>query len=861
MRHQGEKTIRLRLAVLGAGLEERPGVSMKRSQMLETRKRRKRSARVEHSHAGGNPRFDSVISALIPRSWREGIFYGAWSTSEFVKWGYFAVALHVQVLVGIFYPSFAHRISGSIGGFALEFGTSIVIAAAFAYIMIGGHQSMHALEAAKTFNLERTVQETIGARLVEKRPDGTVRFRTGSLGFWTELARMFFAAPTGKYPTTIREGLNFRLNGTPALNVSAAGPRFDLYMAYIFGISGLALFGISIGLGRGSTPEVMAYLTPKILALGVIAFLGRHQDANALYRFREKRKTEARLAAQVAAGTLVMDTGRAEIDKRAKSNYERLVGEVRNFAVYGGDDPRFKGAAVYLPEGAHNAIQGGKHTEYVDAEGNKGNTSPDLVAQEKWIILFPKETEDVAERGFFGTLRVLPSLQNQVVAEILSREGVSGGGRENEGGCSFNGYGGGDEAAIKLLMDAAAKAGVEQGYRYGENMFLGIDNAADSDDMFDAEAHLYTWQGQKMSGDELADRYIELFYQWGNQLAFEDPFAAPRTQWQFWQKLTEALGDRMIIIGDDSLVTNPSIAYDAIKQGICNAGLVKLNQVGTFSQAWMYMEVFHSANKDTVISHRSTQPDTIPDPLEVTATLAASYRPRGRVVLAKLGGVFLANRAGLYYQMQKSAEDWRTGASITPGVGPDVTITSILAYPSTLGAGKYGLMSSMRLSNGIEIVSPIPGGLSRGENETRLVGPEEGIPIVNEVVEKLGLVGKPLGAVGNVFEIERMIMAMDIERAKRAGVLPEFSEAEWDKYEEEAGFKRMVGGDVTLTLGQLLIKAVALRDGLPPWLVYRQHGLRLNEQIGLSFDNYPEARKLFYEPIFTGGVGEGAFNV
>lgn len=818
--------------------------------------------RVERSYANGNPRFDSMVSFVIPRSWREGIFYGSWSTSEFVKWGYFAVALHVQVLVGIFYPTFASRISGSIGGFALEFGTSILIAAAFAYIMIGGHQSMHALEAAKTYNLERTVQETIGAKFVEKRPDGTVKLRMGTVGFWVELAKMFFVAPTGKYPTTIREGLNFRLNGTPALNVSAAGPRFDLYMAYIFGIAGLALFGISIGLGRNSTPEVMAYLTPKILALGVIAYLGRHQDANALYRYREKRKIEAKLAAQAAAGTMPVDAGRDEIGKRAKSNYERLVGEVRNFAVYGGDDSRYKDMAVYLPEGAHNAIQGGKHTEYIDAEGNKGNTSPDLVAQEKWIVLFPKTGEDVpvADRGFFGTLKVLPKLQTQVVAEILTREGVSGGGRENEGGCSFNGYGGGDEAAIALLMEAAAKAGVDEGYNYGDNMFLGIDNAADSDDMFDSDAHLYTWQGQKMSGDELVDRYVDLFYKWGHQLVFEDPFAAPRTQWQFWQKLTERLGDRMLIIGDDVIVTNPSIAYDALKEGVCNAGLVKLNQVGSFSQAWMYMEIFHSAGKNTVISHRSTQPDTVPDPLEVTATLAASYQPKGRVVLAKLGGVFLANRAGLYYYMQKGAEDWRTGASITAGIGPDVKIDSILAYPSTLGAGKYGLTSAMRLSNGIEIISPIPGGLSRGENETRLVGPEEGIGIVANVVEKLGLIGKPIGTIGNVFEIERMMMAMDIEEARRKGILPDYSESAWDAYEEEAGFKRVLGGDVTLTLGQLLIKAVALRDGLPPWLVYRQHGMRLNEQIKMSFDNYPEARKLFYEPIFTGKVGDGAFH-
>jgi hypothetical protein len=169
-------------------------------------------------------------------------------------------------------------------------------------------------------------------------------------------------------------------------------------------------------------------------------------------------------------------------------------------------------------------------------------------------------------------------------------------------------------------------------------------------------------------------------------------------------------------------------------------------------------------------------------------------------------------------------------------------------------------MASMRLSNGVEVVSPIPGGMSRGESETILMGPEEGIPILGEVVEKLGLLGLPLGAIGNVFEIERMIMAMDIEKARDKGILQAYSEAEWDSHEEEASFKRMVGGDVTLALGQLLIKAVALRDGLPPWLVYRNFGLDLNERIKLSYDNYPEARKLFYEPIFTGKVGEGAFN-
>ena len=802
-----------------------------------------------------------LLEAFMPRSWRVGPYLASWSTSEFVKWGYFAVALHVQVLTSLFYPEIAKSMSGSILGFIVEFGGSVLLGIAFAYFMLGGHHMLHVLEAARTYNLERTLQETIGARLVEKKADGSVRFRTNTGAYYKEIFRMFLLGPAGKYPAIIKDGLNYRLNGTPALNVAAAGSRFDRGVAYIAGLSGLILFGLAIAarVGGRETTGFLAYFTPRVLALGFIAFLGRHQDNNAMFRYREKLKIEAKLAAQVAAGTVKVDAGREDVGARAKSNYERLINEVRNFAEYGGSDPRFKGITVFLPKGAHNAIQAGKHTEYIDAEGNRGNTSPDLVGQEKWIILFPKPTEEPSRRGFFGTLRVLPSLQNQIVAEILAREGVSGGGRENEGGCSFNGYGGGDEAAIDLLMAAASKAGIKHEFRYGENMFLGLDNAADADNMFDPETHLYTWQGRRMSGDELCDRYIENFYKWKHQLVFEDPFAAPISQWKFWAKLTEKLGDRLLIVGDDSVVTNPTIAYEAIKHNACNAGLIKLNQVGAFSQAWMYMEVFHSAGFNTVISHRSTQPDTLADPLEVTATLAASYRPRGRVVLAKMGGIFLANRAGLYYQMQKSAEDWRTGLAVTPGVGPDVTIVSVAAYPSTLGAGKYGLMTSMRLSNGMEIVSPIPGGLSRGEKETVLMGPDEGVPVVKEIVEKLGLVGRPLGSIGDVFEIERMIMAMDIEKARAKGILRPFTDSEWTAHEEEASFKRMVGGDVALTLGQLLIKAVALRDGVPPWLVYRNFGLALNKKIGLTCDNYLMARREFYEPIFTGKVGNGAF--
>ena len=409
------------------------------------------------------------------------------------------------------------------------------------------------------------------------------------------------------------------------------------------------------------------------------------------------------------------------------------------------------------------------------------------------------------------------------------------------------------------MMGAVEKAGAKVDHKYGKNIFLGLDNAADSDDMFDPKTKTYHWQGENLSGDELVKRYIGGFEEFKHLLAFEDPFAAHESQWDFWAQLHDKLKGKMLQIGDDIFCSNPSLAYAGITRGVADSGLIKLNQVGSFSQAWMYMDLFHNKGLSTVISHRSTQPGTLSDPLEVTAALAASYKALGRVVLAKLGGTYLENRASLYYEMQTSVEEWRSGNAITSGMGGDVKIASITPYPGQLGAGKEGLKVKMILENGVAIVSPIPGGLSRGEKETILFGPIKGAEMVDHIVEKLQLVGKPLSCIGDVFEIEKLLMQMDIKMAQENGVLPStYSKGDWDKFEEEAAYKRFVGGDVTLSFGQLMMKAVAMRDGIPPWLAYRQHGFKQNEAIGFSFANYPIAKQAFYEPIFTGQAGKGA---
>jgi enolase len=85
--------------------------------------------------------------------------------------------------------------------------------------------------------------------------------------------------------------------------------------------------------------------------------------------------------------------------------------------------------------------------------------------------------------------------------------------------------------------------------------------------------------------------------------------------WDGWQRLTDALGDKVQLVGDDLLVTNPSIIAEAIDKGIANSVLIKLNQIGTLSETIEAVEMTHKAGYTAVISHRSgeTEDTTIAD--------------------------------------------------------------------------------------------------------------------------------------------------------------------------------------------------------------------------------------------------------
>ncbi len=154
-----------------------------------------------------------------------------------------------------------------------------------------------------------------------------------------------------------------------------------------------------------------------------------------------------------------------------------------------------------------------------------------------------------------------------------------------------------NRAALELIMEAIETAG----YAPGDQIGLALDVAA-SEFFTDG---LYNLAGEGRTGldaDDLIATYTELVDSFPI-LSIEDGLA--ESDWGGWKRLTDALGARIQLVGDDLLVTNPKIIAEAIDRGVCNSVLVKLNQIGTLSETIDAVEMSHKAGYTTVISHRS----------------------------------------------------------------------------------------------------------------------------------------------------------------------------------------------------------------------------------------------------------------
>ncbi len=148
--------------------------------------------------------------------------------------------------------------------------------------------------------------------------------------------------------------------------------------------------------------------------------------------------------------------------------------------------------------------------------------------------------------------------------------------------------------ALDLLMEAVEKAG----YRPGEDIALALDAAA-SELYRDGVYHL---DGKTLDIQGLVDFYDDLVKRYPI-VSIEDPCA--EDDWEGWKTFTQHFGNRVQVVGDDVFVTNPKIIARGIADGVANAVLIKLNQIGTVTETLDAITLAHKAGYRTVISHRS----------------------------------------------------------------------------------------------------------------------------------------------------------------------------------------------------------------------------------------------------------------
>lgn len=284
-------------------------------------------------------------------------------------------------------------------------------------------------------------------------------------------------------------------------------------------------------------------------------------------------------------------------------------------------------SAVTLPVPMMNVINGGAHA----------NNNLDL--QEFMIIPLGAPTFREAVRYGAETFHALKS--------ILNSRGMSTA-VGDEGG--FAPALSSHEEAIELIVEAIKKAG----FRPGDDIAIGLDCA--SSEFYDAEKNLYTLT--KQSKTFTAEEWIAVLEGWVQKypvISIEDGMA--EGDWEGWAKLTQALGKKVQLVGDDLFVTNPKILAEGIEKGVANSILIKVNQIGTLSETFEAIRMAHRAGYTAVVSHRSgeTEDSTIAD---IAVGLNA-----GQI---KTGSMSRSDRMAKYNQLLRIEE--RLGeAAVYPG--------------------------------------------------------------------------------------------------------------------------------------------------------------------------------------------------
>jgi enolase len=199
--------------------------------------------------------------------------------------------------------------------------------------------------------------------------------------------------------------------------------------------------------------------------------------------------------------------------------------------------------------------------------------------------------------------------------------------------------------ALDVVLEAVTKAGLTP----GADVYLALDPAAS--ELWDNGTYVFRKSGEPTRS---ADDMVRMYADWVRQypiISIEDGLA--EGDWDGWKTLTSELGARIQLVGDDIFVTNPDILRRGIAEGVANALLVKLNQIGTVSETLDAIAIARQANYATIISHRSgeTEDSTIADLAVGTSA--------GQI---KTGSASRSDRIAKYNQLLRIEEALGSGA-------------------------------------------------------------------------------------------------------------------------------------------------------------------------------------------------------
>ena len=271
-------------------------------------------------------------------------------------------------------------------------------------------------------------------------------------------------------------------------------------------------------------------------------------------------------------------------------------------------------AAHVLPVPMMNILNGGAH-----ADSN-------VDVQEFMVAPIGASTFEEALRWGAETYHALKS--------VLKSRGLATG-LGDEGGFAPNLES--NRAALDLMGEAVGKAG----FRLGDDIAFALDVAA-------TEFHddgAYTFEGASKSADELIAYYAELVDAYP-LVSIEDPLS--EEDWTGWVAMTQQLGDRVQIVGDDLFVTNPERLQRGINEGAANALLVKVNQIGTLTETLEAIRVAREAGYTAVMSHRSGETE------DVTIADLAVATGCGQI---KTGAPSRSDRVAKYNQLLRIEEE------------------------------------------------------------------------------------------------------------------------------------------------------------------------------------------------------------